>query len=132
MKGITPVVALVMLMLITIGIVGTAFIWFSGLLRGSSEKAISIPNGGVYCLGTSIYVMALNLGASSSITNADIKVFKVDSADVVVNIPGGSINPGEAKNMNNGYSCGVTCAGATHNIVVGTVANLVQTRVICK
>ncbi|MBI2085301.1 MAG: hypothetical protein HYT71_02190 [Candidatus Aenigmarchaeota archaeon] len=132
MKGITPVIALVMLMLITVGIVGTAFIWFSGLLRGSSEDAISIPNGGVYCLGANIYVMVLNLGASSSITNADIKVFKVDSADVAVNIPGGSMNPGEAKSITGGYPCGGTCAGATHNIAVGTATNVVQTRVTCK
>ncbi len=133
MKGIGQVIALVMLLLITVGIVGIAFVWFSGLLTSSSEKAISIPGGGVYCIGSNIYVTILNLGATSSIVNADIKVFKVDSADVAVSISGGSIKPGDAKIIDSlGYSCGVTCAGLTHDVTVGTATNVVQTRAICK
>ncbi|MBI4167560.1 MAG: hypothetical protein HY515_01245, partial [Candidatus Aenigmarchaeota archaeon] len=82
MKAITPVIALTMLVLITVGIVGVAFVWFSGLLSGSTEKAIAIPNGGVYCNGASLSITVLNMGASSSIANADIKVLKVDGVDV--------------------------------------------------
>lgn len=131
MKAITPVIALVMLVMITVGITGVAFTWFSGVLSGSSEKVISIPSGGVYCNGPGLVVTVLNLGASSSIANADIKVFKVDGNDVAPSITG-SINPSNAKTVINGYLCGGTCAGAPHDIIVGTSANVVQTRAICK
>lgn len=131
MKGITPVIALTMLVLITVGIIGVASIWFSGVLSGSSEKVIAIPNGGVYCSGSTISVTILNLGASSSISNSDIKILKVDVNDVAANI-GGSISPSGAKTVINNYLCGGTCAGAAHDIIVGTSANVVQTRVICK
>lgn len=131
MKAITPVISLIMLMLITIGIVGIAYVWFSGILTGSSEKAIAIPMGGVYCNGQFLTVMILNLGASSSISNADIKIFKVDGVDVTPGI-GNSIIPGAAGVIYNYYRCGDTCAGASHDVVVGTSANIAQTRITCK
>ena len=134
MKGIEQIIALVMLLLITVGIVGIAFIWFSGILSGSSEKAIAIPNGGVYCVGSGIYVTVLNLGASASIVASDIKTFKIDAVDLTASIQGvpPSIKPGEAKSIIGGYNCGSTCAGATHDVIVGTSTNVVQTRALCK
>ncbi len=59
MKAITPVIALVMLMLITVSIVGIAYTWFSGLFSSqtSSLFKILIVNRGeaiVTNLGTSI------------------------------------------------------------------------------
>ncbi|MBI4177270.1 MAG: hypothetical protein HY516_02790 [Candidatus Aenigmarchaeota archaeon] len=131
MKAITPVIALVMLVMITVGIVGVSATWFSGVLSGSSEKAISILSGGVYCNGPGLVVTVLNLGASSSITASDIKIFKVDGNDVAASIPT-PIKPGEGKTVINGYLCGGTCAGAPHDIIVGTSANVVQTRVACR
>lgn len=132
MKGITPVISLIMLMLITVGIVGIAYVWFSGILTGSSEKAIAIPSGGVYCNLGGLYVMILNLGSTSSITNADIKVFRVDGVDLTPNIVGGFLAPGVAGVIYYNYRCGGTCAGASHDVVVGTSANIAQTRVTCK
>ena len=131
MKAITPVIALVMLMLITISLVGTAAVWFSGVLNSSTEKSISIPMGGVYCVGPSLTVMILNNGARSSIANADIKTLTGDGVVVAPQIFG-SIKPGEAKNVISGYSCVTSCAGAPHDIIVGTSANVVQTRAVCK
>jgi len=131
MYGITPVIALTMLVLITTGMIGTAYIWFSGVLSGSSEKAIAIPSGGAYCIGLGLTVTVLNVGSSSSIAASDIKVSKIDGVDVAVSISP-PIKPGEAKTIINGYTCGGTCAGASHDIIIGTSANVVQTRTICK
>ncbi|MBI2085643.1 MAG: hypothetical protein HYT71_03980 [Candidatus Aenigmarchaeota archaeon] len=38
MKAITPVIALVILMLITVSIVGIAYTWFSGLFSSQIKK----------------------------------------------------------------------------------------------
>ncbi|MBI3412850.1 MAG: hypothetical protein HY051_02090, partial [Candidatus Aenigmarchaeota archaeon] len=65
MKGITPVIALVMLLLITVGIVGGSYAWVSGLLSTSISKAVSIPAGGAYCSGGDVKVYVLNNGDSA-------------------------------------------------------------------
>ncbi|MBI4177320.1 MAG: hypothetical protein HY516_04340, partial [Candidatus Aenigmarchaeota archaeon] len=46
MKAITPVIALVMLLLITVGLVGISYAWFSGVMSAQTSKVISIPPGG--------------------------------------------------------------------------------------
>ncbi len=79
--GITPVIALVMLMLVTVGIVGISYSWFSGLFSSQTKKAISIPPGGAYCSNGEIKVYALNSG-DSAITTSDIIVAQVDGVDV--------------------------------------------------
>ncbi|MBI2085404.1 MAG: hypothetical protein HYT71_02740 [Candidatus Aenigmarchaeota archaeon] len=40
MKGVTPVIALVMLMLITVGIVGASATWFSGTFTSQTKKFV--------------------------------------------------------------------------------------------
>ncbi|MBI2085446.1 MAG: LamG domain-containing protein [Candidatus Aenigmarchaeota archaeon] len=82
MKAITPVIALVMLMLITVGIVGASYAWFSGILSTQTKKSISIPAGGVYCASGDIKVYILNNG-DSPITANDIVVADVDGVNVI-------------------------------------------------
>ncbi len=68
MKGITPVIAIVLLLMITIAMVGFAFVWFQGMWSQTAEttssqiqaqqqamlKTIVIDN--VNCPGADIYV----------------------------------------------------------------------------
>ncbi|MBI2085523.1 MAG: LamG domain-containing protein [Candidatus Aenigmarchaeota archaeon] len=63
LKGITPVIALVMLMLITVGIVGASATWFSGTFTSQTKKFV------------------LNNG-DTAITALDIIVAQVDGVDV--------------------------------------------------
>ncbi len=81
MKAITPVIALVMLMLITVGIVGISYTWFSGLFSSQTKKAVSIPPGGAFCLNGEIKAFVLNSG-DSAIATSDIIVAQVDGVDV--------------------------------------------------
>ncbi len=81
MKAITPVIALVMLMLVTVGMVGISYSWFGGLFSSQTKKAISIPPGGAFCSNGEIKVYALNNG-DSAITASDILIAQVDGNDV--------------------------------------------------
>ncbi len=81
MKAITPVIALVMLLLITVGITGVSYTWFGGLVSSSTKKSISIPPGGAYCADGDIKIYALNNG-DAAITANDIIVAQVDGVDV--------------------------------------------------
>ncbi len=81
MKAVTPVIALVMLMLITVSIVGISYTWFSRLMSSSTSKSISIPPGGAYCSNGEIKVFLLNNG-DKTLTSSDIAVAQVDGNDV--------------------------------------------------
>ena len=81
MKAITPVIALVMLLLITVGIVGMSYAWLGGIFSGSINKAILIPPGGAYCDNGDINVYVLNDG-DAEITTDDIIVAEVDGVSV--------------------------------------------------
>ncbi len=82
MKAITPVIALVMLMLITVGIVGTASIWFSSVTYSQTSDSITIPAGGIYCSSGNIKVYVLNQG-NSNMSTQDILVADVDGNSVI-------------------------------------------------
>ncbi|MFH1106001.1 MAG: LamG domain-containing protein [Candidatus Aenigmatarchaeota archaeon] len=82
MKAITPVIALVMLMLITVGSVGMAYAWFSGMLSAQTEKNIAIPVGGVQCINNRVSVIVTNAGANSNITDDDIVVADINGVSV--------------------------------------------------
>ncbi len=145
-KGITPVISLIMLMLITVGIVGIAYAWFSGLTTGATEEAVSIPPGGAYCYKLAgnnyIAITTQNNGAQSNIAPADFIVFTVNGLDctsfVSHYLPATGMAPGKAT-VFAGRGIGANCAnssypvsGTTYPVVIGTKTNLVQTQVICK
>ncbi len=81
MKAITPVIALVMLLLITVGITGASYSWFGGLMSSQTKKPITIPPGGAYCSDGDIKVYALNNG-DTALTASDIIVAQVDGVDI--------------------------------------------------
>ncbi len=160
-KGITPVIALVMLMLITVGMVGIAYTWFSGLLSTQTEKGISIPPGGSYCVAGLISVLIQNNGASSSITKTDLIIAQVDGPYVIDGSPSNGVLAGDGKVLlgdgtdypamvsgNGGifirnYDCNVavasdpsapttTCSSGSHNIRIGTRTGVVESTAYCK
>lgn len=147
-KGITPVIALVMLMLITVGIVGLSYAWFSGLATTQTEKGISIPPGGARCykLGGNNYVSAViqNNGATSNVLSTDIIIATVNGNDCTsptnfINqyLPVAGIAPGSGATLfagrGNAANCanGTTFVAGTYPVVIGTRTNVAQTQVIC-
>ncbi len=82
MKAVTPVIALVMLMLITVGSVGMAYTWFSNMMTAQTEETIAIPIGGVQCVNNRISVIVTNTGANSNITDNDIVVAEINGTSV--------------------------------------------------
>ncbi|MBI4177030.1 MAG: hypothetical protein HY516_01550 [Candidatus Aenigmarchaeota archaeon] len=131
-KGITPVIALVMLMLITVGMVGIAYSWFSGLLTTQTEKGITIPPGGAYCAGGKVSVMIQNSGATSNLVQADIIIAQVDGADATLDAAAFPITPGGGKVIVKDWACGGTCASGSRAVRVGTRTGVVESSAFCK
>ena len=82
MKAITPVIALVMLLLITVGTVGGSYVWMSGIMTSNIEKTILIPPGGAYCRDNKISVVVQNTGATTNVTDEDIVIADINGIDV--------------------------------------------------
>ncbi len=132
-KGITPVIALVMLMLITVGMVGIAYTWFSGLLTTQTEKGITIPPGGAYCTSGKISVLIQNNGATSSlVTDTDVIIVQVDGTDVTTALGRQSktIAAGSGDLIVKDY-VPATVSGS-HNVRVGTRTGVVESSAYCK
>jgi len=130
MKGITPVIALVMLMLITVGMVGIAYAWFSGLLITQTEKGISIPPGGAFCSGSKISVLIQNNGATSTLSETDVIIAQIDGTDATKSAL--SLAPGAGGLIVSAYDCGGTCSSGTHSVRIGTRTGVVESSAFCK
>ncbi len=118
LKGITPVIALVMLMLVTVGIAGAAYAWFGGIYDSSTKNFISIPPGGAYCINNKIKVYVLNNG-NAQIGANDIVVADVDGNNV--------INNGLAGYWKFDDGSGTVAKDSSGNGNDGTLTNMEQT-----
>ncbi len=133
-KGITPVIALVMLVLITVGVVGLFYGWSSGLFGTQTEKAVSIPSGGATCNNGLVTVRVLNIGSASTITDSDIIVAQISGTECSKSAL--SITPGQAGIIINAQGCGAACAASTKcsgsvQVRAGTRNGVVESSAFC-
>ena len=112
-KGIATIIATIILVVITIGLVSTAYLYFSGLIGGMTEGAISLVDA--YCAKDDhIYVIVKNEGTAD-----------ISSLSCIIN--GAACTTG-----NNGNTCptlpyGGTC---TYNITNVAKSSVNQVRVV--
>ncbi len=133
-KGITPVIALVMLILITVGVVGLFYGWSSGLFSTQTEKAVSIPPGGATCKNGLVTVRVVNIGSTSTITDSDVIVAQINGVECTKSVL--SITPGQAGVIINAQGCGAGCATTTAcsgqvSVKTGTRNGVVDSSAIC-
>lgn len=117
MKGISAVIATILMLMITIALAGTAYMYIRGIFTGSVAKAISIIDA--TCEAGSAYrITVKNLDSSLSITaNTELTVM-VDNKPVTTvswnptTIPAGGISMATVTNPAGGT------AGTAHTIKV--------------
>ena len=83
MKGITPVIATILLLLITISMVGFAFVWFSGMLSNVATTSENATNQQMIQMNQKINIESAKSGnitvrnvGTYSITNTSLFVYK--------------------------------------------------------
>lgn len=136
MEGVTPVIALVMLLLITVGMVGISYAWFSGMLAGQTEKTFVIPTGGAYCIKVgglnTIFVIVRNTGATSNLVGGSTGDFVLARLDgVVVSIQNFDIPPGGSATLINTNCVGAGCSSGSHPVTIATRNSQAETRITC-
>ena len=85
-KAITPIIAIIILLLITVALAGTAYSFLQGLLF-PLQKSFQVPPGGSYCISTAtdkkIIVYVVNTGYQSPLTQTDFIVKAVDGNPIL-------------------------------------------------
>ena len=128
-KGITPIIAIIILLLITIALAASAWTFLSGFLGTQIEKSFFVPIGGAYCVGGTIKVTVVNTG-TTTIKASDFIVHSIDDANVVINstleipVRSGILVIDDDNNGNNWSS-------STYTVYIGTTASVQQIPVTC-
>ncbi|MDY6768736.1 MAG: archaellin/type IV pilin N-terminal domain-containing protein [Candidatus Nanohaloarchaea archaeon] len=80
-KGITPVVAMVLLLMMTVAAAGAAFAWTQGILSGQQQEATQ-------ALNTEVAIRGLNCAAGGASPELDFFLNNVGSTTVSASAPG--------------------------------------------
>jgi len=72
-KGISTIIAVILLLVITISLAGTAYIFIIGMLRGQMSKPISIL--GASCNTTNGITLVISNDGTDLITENDLTIF---------------------------------------------------------
>lgn len=122
MKGISAIVATLLLLLITMGLATVAYFYISGVITGRTSKVISVLDAS--CSGGTITFVISNDG-SVDITDAEIRVL-IDNIDKSGNFNFGTISPrNTAVASNGGYGAG------PHRFLITSPSNTVRDTVYC-
>jgi len=78
MKGITPIISTIVLLLITVALAGAAWMYLSGFMGTYTEKGITASVRSASCLGSTFRVRVTNIG-TAAIKDSDLKFQVVDS-----------------------------------------------------
>ncbi len=137
-KGITPIIAIIILLLITIALAGAAWTFLSGFLGMQIEKSFFATPGGTYCTYDStndsynITVTVANTG-TSTIKASDFIVAAIDDSDVTIDPTLEiKIREGKVAIRSNNNTAGETWSGqGNHVVYIGTTASVQQIPVTC-
>ena len=80
-KGITPVIAIIVLLFITIALAGAAWTYMQGFMFGQITKTFNIPPNGIYCQGGTITVITQNTGYQTTLAAEDFIVKSLSYAN---------------------------------------------------
>ena len=128
MKGVSTVIATILMLMITIGLAGLAASYFFGWFGGSTARAISLDETATSCSGTAISVYVRNIGTEL-----------MDLDDITVTTTAGSVVCGDGNDDSpltpGGASlrCDNTATGVAgnNNVVISGPANTIRATVFC-
>jgi flagellin-like protein len=128
MKGITPIISIIILLGITLAMAGFAYTYLMGELMPRISGSFTIAEqGGAFCTNNIITVQVTNTG-TGTLQDEDFTIARVDG--VTVPLLDVTIPPGEADIIMN-YNCGGTCSSGAHTVDLGTEAVVKHPPVYC-
>jgi len=121
MKAISTIIATILLLLITVSLAGSAYVFLGGMLTGKTSKMISLLDA--HCNGTAIVIVVSNDGTDT---------IKANELKILVNNQnvgnfGQDLNPRESK-------VNITMSGivsGTNVLIVASPSNSIRADVFC-
>jgi len=136
-KAITPIIAIIILLLITVALAGAAWTFLSGFLGVQIEKSFLIPPGGALCVsGGTVKVTVVNTG-TVTITDEDFIILSIDGNTLssTINPPDYSstfsIAPQKGGVFVNSSRGGAGWSSGRHTVEIGTTSVVLQQPVVC-
>lgn len=144
MKGVSAIIATILMLVITIGLAGTAYVYISGMLTGKTSSTISIIDYSC-AQGTNVKVINLVISndGTADIPSTGLTIF-VDNTDRSTDFgafaAGGGAWGAANKNipahttkpiLNNDIAAGYAPTAGTHSVLVSTVSNAQRISVVC-
>jgi len=132
MKGISAVIATILMLMITIAMAGVAYMYISGIFTQQTGTITDIDESATSCTSTTITVYVRNPGTIAFNKNL-ITVSGTNSAGAALTL-GGACTPGTLNAGGGALPCGVTLTGATNGnnrIVVSGPSNTATGSVYC-
>jgi flagellin-like protein len=135
MKGITPIISTIVLLLITVALAGAAWVYMSGFLGTYTEKSFIIPTGGAYCDSTGqFHVRVVNSG-TTKITAGDWISAEVSNktgtTGTVIALVKSEVATKGNVDLTNSSDTGKGQSGTSYTITIGTIAGLQQFTITC-
>lgn len=139
MQGITPIISIIILLLITVALAGMAFSFLQGFLLAPITKSFLIPSGGSYCVKNStgssiIKVYVVNTAYQSDLkasADGDFILASVDGNDASAGLTGQTLSVGESKLVLD-YDCASSgCSNGYHAIDLGTSSTIQHLSIYC-
>jgi flagellin-like protein len=143
-KGITPIISIIVLLLITVALAGVAWVYLSGFLD-TQMATLTIPPNGVYCAGNEVHALVANTGQNDyTIIATDIPVQSMSGGTAPCNNGGAPISPASTPpasiaaggsgvfefNCWDATGAGAACAcTGTYSVSIGS-AGAVQTQAV--
>jgi len=128
MKGISTIIASILLLVITIGLSGTAYIFISGLLSNQINKAITVLD--VSCYSGKITVILSNDGTVNINSLSDI-IVTVDGNIETSNFNIFNPNPIPPHSSAINTSSKSFQQNTFHTLVIASTSNSIRTNVWC-
>ena len=127
-KGISAIIATILLLMITIALAGTAYVYMSGMLTGRTSKIISLLDAS--CTNANITVVISNDGTADITLADDIKVFVDNIQDTAIEFSPSTTLPAHGSTTIIGIDQGVS-SGNSYTVLVVSPSSVVRSTVFC-
>lgn len=137
MKGVTPIISIIILLLIVVALAGAAWFYLSGVTDVYTAKAIDIPVNFPYFNGRNVEIMVRNIGtktintsscytSGNTVTCGEITITREGGSEVDIGFTADSIPPRQVAEIID-YNCQggdaryiISSPSSTYQVGVGT------------
>lgn len=128
-KGVSAIIATILLLMITIALAGTAYVYMSGMIGGRTSKTISLLDAS--CTSNKLNIVLSNDGTSQITISSDLKFFVNNIESTFATSPSATtISPHVTQVFINSTALDTYPSG-TYTVLVVSPSNAIRQVIYC-